>query len=126
MILVTSPAKPFSFTAKGTMRRQAIVKDYEPEIEALYKSIEESSQGEITAPTEWSTESTLEFMRKTVQTVLNNSVKDDDDFFQYGCDRSVSIHTAILSDAESLLLVSKRHGSEILWPVPCETRPKAM
>jgi hypothetical protein len=126
MILVASPAKPFSYTAKGTIRRQAIVKDYEPEIEALYKSVEESSQGEIIAPTEWNPESTLEFMRKTVQTVLNNSLTDDDDFFRYGCDRYGIIHIDIRSDAESLALVSKRHGSEILWLAPCETPPKAM
>lgn len=90
MILVASPEKPFLYTPKGSIRRQVTLKEYDSEIEALYMSIEESSQGDIAAPTEWNPESTLEFVRKTVHSVLKADITDEDDLFQYGCDRFVS------------------------------------
>ncbi|EIN04342.1 acetyl-CoA synthetase-like protein [Punctularia strigosozonata HHB-11173 SS5] len=86
MILVASPDKPFLYTPKGSIRRQATLNEYEAEIEALYTSIEESSQSDIAAPTEWNSESTLDFVRKTVHTVLKAAITDEDDLFQYGCD----------------------------------------
>ncbi|EIN05406.1 acetyl-CoA synthetase-like protein [Punctularia strigosozonata HHB-11173 SS5] len=86
MILVASPSKPFSFTGKATARRHAIIKDYEPEIEALYKSVEESAQGDIPLPAEWNATTAKEFVRKMVQGVLEQELNDDDDFFEYGCD----------------------------------------
>ena len=90
MILVASPSKPFTYTAKGTTRRKAIVNDYEPEIEAAYKSVEESAQGDIPTPSEWTSDTARDFIRRTVHSVLKQELKDDDDFFQYGCDRSVT------------------------------------
>jgi hypothetical protein len=36
MVLVSRPSKPFSYSGKGTVRKAAVIKEYEPEINALY------------------------------------------------------------------------------------------
>ena len=87
MILVASPNKPFTFTAKGTPRRQAIIAEYAPEIEALYASVEESTQADLPAPRTWDVEQTSQFIRKLVTSVLARSLGDTEDLFQHGCDR---------------------------------------
>ncbi|KAH9840963.1 uncharacterized protein C8Q71DRAFT_854811 [Rhodofomes roseus] len=86
MILVSKPSKPFTYTAKGTARRQAIIIDYEPEIERLYQAIEESTQSSIAAPRQWDVVTTTDFVRAVVGKVLVHSVQDTDDLFQHGCD----------------------------------------
>ncbi|KAL4248625.1 Adenylate-forming Reductase [Abortiporus biennis] len=93
MIIVTSPNKPFSYTAKGTVRRPAMIKEYDPEIEALYQRIDQISNIDIygdvqtgAATIQWNFHSMLEFVRKVVLNVLEKSVRDEDDIFQYGCD----------------------------------------
>lgn len=91
MILVTSPSKPFSYTAKNTPRRQAIISEYEEEINAIYTAVEESTQAdEVAPPSTWDVLSTLEFIRTVVGRVVKASLEDADDMFQKGCDRYVS------------------------------------
>ena len=88
MILVTSSNKPFSFTAKGTPRRQAIINEYEEEINQLYDSIEESAQIDISAPDRWTAQSTYTFVRSVVLHVIKGrDITDDDDLFEHGGDR---------------------------------------
>ena len=87
MILVASPQKPFSITAKNTLRRQIILNDYEDEINALYDTVEETTQAVDTAPTSWDIVSTTTYVRTIVKKVLVHDVSDDDDLFQHGCDR---------------------------------------
>ena len=53
MIIVASPSKPFLYAAKMTPRRQAILKDYDEEINALYHSAEQRSQVDVPLPIEW-------------------------------------------------------------------------
>jgi hypothetical protein len=89
-ILVASPSKPFQYTAKGTIRRQITLDLYTVEIEAMYSSVEESTQSDIIAPMEWTLELARDFVRKVVHSVLNTPVTDEDDFFQHGCDRYVA------------------------------------
>ncbi|KAK7453562.1 hypothetical protein VKT23_001446 [Stygiomarasmius scandens] len=87
MILVTSPSKPFTYTAKNTPRRNAILKDYASEIEEIYSNMEESTQSNIAAPTNWDVTASTGFVRAIVQKVLSNhDIKDDDDLFQHGGD----------------------------------------
>ncbi|KAJ3925590.1 MAG: hypothetical protein NXY57DRAFT_967569 [Lentinula lateritia] len=106
MILVASPSKPFMYTAKNTARRQAILNQYEEEIEAVYKAVEETTQSDIPAPVEWNPLSTKSFVRNIVTQVLSHTVKDGDDIFQYGCDSLQAtwirntIHRAIRESAE--------------------------
>ena len=89
MILIASPSKPFTYTAKGTARRQSVIADYDAEIKALYAAVAETTQEIISAPGEWSPTQTLDFIRKTVASVLTTTVDDDADIFQHGCDRCV-------------------------------------
>ncbi|THV08159.1 acetyl-CoA synthetase-like protein [Dendrothele bispora CBS 962.96] len=92
MILVASPSKPFTYTAKNTTRNAAIIQEYTPEIEALYANIEESTQPSIPAPQQWDLESSKAFVRAVVESVLlkdkseSDTIGDEDDFFQIGGD----------------------------------------
>lgn len=87
MILVASPSRPFTYTAKGSARRQAVIADYAAEIKELYAAVSETIQEEISAPLDWSLPQTLEFIRTTISNVLTATVDDDADIFQHGCDR---------------------------------------
>ncbi|KAK0480581.1 hypothetical protein IW261DRAFT_1473414 [Armillaria novae-zelandiae] len=86
MIVVAKPTKPFTYTAKNTARRQAILTDYSDEILAAYETVAESTQANIPPPSQWDDVSTEEFVRNVVLQVLARSISDDDDFFQHGCD----------------------------------------
>ncbi|KAI0795720.1 acetyl-CoA synthetase-like protein [Abortiporus biennis] len=94
MIMVSLPNKPFSHTAKGTVRRPAVINEYQPEIEALYKKVEKISNlgmddqngTDAEVVHDWNFENTIEFVRKVVFNVLKRSVQDEDDLFQHGCD----------------------------------------
>ncbi|TCD61564.1 putative NRPS-like protein biosynthetic cluster [Steccherinum ochraceum] len=87
MIMVTSPDKPFSYTAKNTARRQAIIKEYESEIEALYAAAADSTQaGDLSPPDAWDVSSTVDLIRLIVGRVVKTPLADRDDFFQKGCD----------------------------------------
>lgn len=91
MILVMTPDKPFQYTAKGSVRRLTIIKDNEPEIEALYAAVAETTQEDIAAPGpgQWTEERARDFVRRTVHNVMKADLTDENDFFQYGCDRCV-------------------------------------
>ncbi|KAK7472205.1 hypothetical protein VKT23_000327 [Stygiomarasmius scandens] len=87
MILVTSPSKPFTYTAKGTPRNNAIIREYVPEIEAIYNSLDESTQSSVPAPAQWDLESCADFLRAVVKKVLSiEDIGDEDDVFQRGGD----------------------------------------
>ncbi|KAJ3558403.1 hypothetical protein NM688_g950 [Phlebia brevispora] len=83
MIIVSTTCKPFSYTAKGTARRQAVIREYEEEIDALYRSLDTASL-EIVPPTIWDHASTAEFVRNVVTRVLRRHVEDDADIFRFG------------------------------------------
>jgi len=97
MILVSSPKKPFVLTAKLTARRQAVIAEYEPEIDALYNAVDETAQAVKYFPDEWTEQSSLEFARNLVGSILKVPVNDGDDIFQHGCDRSGSLAPDSLS-----------------------------
>ena len=87
MIIVASPAKPFVYTAKMTARRQAILKDYDEEINTLYDVVEQTSQVDIPLPVDWTPSQSSEYVRRVVHKVMRQKVADDVDIFQHGCDR---------------------------------------
>ena len=87
MIIVASPTKPFAYTAKNTARRQAIIADYDPEIEDLYDAVAETTQADIPPPKDWTVSESTRFVRDVIARVLKNHVQDTDDLFQKGCDR---------------------------------------
>ncbi|KIJ49855.1 hypothetical protein M422DRAFT_246221 [Sphaerobolus stellatus SS14] len=83
MILVASPSKPFTYTAKNTARRGAIIKDYADEIEEIYKAVDESTQTSIPIPTSttenggWSLEDTREFVHNVVHEIMKDVKRDE-------------------------------------------------
>ncbi|EPQ59006.1 acetyl-CoA synthetase-like protein [Gloeophyllum trabeum ATCC 11539] len=86
MITVSKPSKPFTYTAKNTLRRQVIIYEYQDEIDALYAKLEESTQSSIPPPADWDLASATEFVRAVVNKVLIHGVEDGDDIFHHGCD----------------------------------------
>ncbi|PSS15405.1 hypothetical protein PHLCEN_2v3281 [Hermanssonia centrifuga] len=88
MIIVASPSIPFTYTAKGTARRQAIIADYEAEINNLYATLGGNVQAAsaIPKPCTWVYEETLPYIRHIVRSTLTRDVNDDVDIFRYGCD----------------------------------------
>ena len=97
MILVASASKPLSYTVKKTARRGVILKDYNEEIEAIYRAVEDSSNTNIPIPSGsssdggWTLEESLKFVRDVVHSIMTGaeSLGDEDDFFGFGCDRWV-------------------------------------
>jgi hypothetical protein len=87
MILVTCDEKPFLYTSKGSIRRSATLDLYEEEIHALHNAVAETTQEDILAPSDWSLDTALPFVRRVVSSVMKAHLTDDDDFFQHGCDR---------------------------------------
>ncbi|KAJ3532133.1 hypothetical protein NM688_g7469 [Phlebia brevispora] len=90
MITVSAPEKPFTYTAKNTPRRHAIIREYEPEIEALYAAVDESTQADLVPPPSWNAASAKAFVRAVVTRVLDHDLADTDDLFHSGCDRHVA------------------------------------
>ncbi|KZT01340.1 acetyl-CoA synthetase-like protein [Laetiporus sulphureus 93-53] len=86
MILVSKPSKPFTYTAKNTARRQAVIDDYEEEINAAYDLVEESTQSSIPPPRRWDIVTTTKFVRAVVSKISVHHVQDSDDLFEHGCD----------------------------------------
>ncbi|GJE93572.1 acetyl-CoA synthetase-like protein [Phanerochaete sordida] len=86
MIIVSKPEKPFTYTAKGTPRRPAVINEYQPEIEALYATVDETTQAHLAPPRSWNPAHTLDFVRSVVHEVMKRQVTDEDDLFQRGCD----------------------------------------
>lgn len=81
---------------KGTPCRGPTVKAFDPEIEALYAGVNESSQVDIQAPPArddegWSVDDAVDFVRKAIFRVMESSssrtLGDTADLFEAGCDR---------------------------------------
>lgn len=87
MIIVASPSKPFSYTAKMTARRQAILRDYDEEINAVYNSVDQTSQIDVPLPINWTLSQSLDYVRHIIHKVMAQNVTDRVDIFQHGCDR---------------------------------------
>ena len=96
MIIVASPSKPFVYTAKMTARRQAILKDYDKEINSLYDVVEGTSRVDFPPPSEWTPSQSLDYVRRIVHGVMKQKMADDIDVFQYGCDRCAALQVSML------------------------------
>lgn len=97
MIIVASPSKPFEYTSKGTPRRHFMTARYDQEIQALYDTVRESAQIDISVPEDWTEEFVLQFVGEVVRKVMKRDVPADADIFQQGCDRSVLLVTRPVS-----------------------------
>ena len=88
MILVSKPTKPFTFTEKHNVRRVAVLKDYEEEINTLYAAVDASTQVDTPYPKQWRVYEATEFVRSCVCEIMGGEVPEENDLFQHGCDRS--------------------------------------
>ncbi|SJL14868.1 uncharacterized protein ARMOST_18343 [Armillaria ostoyae] len=98
MVLVAKPSKPFEFTAKGTLRRNAILKAYEQEIEDLYKAVDGVSQTDVVIPQLWTLKNVMTMIREIVTAIFERKVDDTDDIFVAGGDSliAMSIRNSVL------------------------------
>ncbi|KAJ3540826.1 hypothetical protein NM688_g6172 [Phlebia brevispora] len=83
MIICSSPSKPFTYTSKNTARRQAVIREYEEEIDALYRSLDTASL-KVALPAAWDQASTEAFVRDVVTKALRRHVEDNADIFRFG------------------------------------------
>lgn len=85
MIIFSSPSKPFTYTAKGSIRRGAIIKEYEEEINQAYSAVNELAQTQVKLPPSWNEQSALSFVSGVVEETLERSHLDADaDLFSLG------------------------------------------
>lgn len=90
MIIITSPSKPLLYTPKGTLKRQATLDQYATEINTLYVAVDESAQGEIIGPTDWSQSNAVGFVKQVVEKTMKKNdldITDEADLFEFGLDR---------------------------------------
>ncbi|PCH42383.1 acetyl-CoA synthetase-like protein [Wolfiporia cocos MD-104 SS10] len=121
MIIVSKPLKPFTYTAKGTLRRGAVIDVYEDEINQLYETVEASSQSSIPPPSRWDIVSTTDYVRAVTRNVLVYPVKDDDDIFQHGCDslQATNIRNTLLRALqESVQTDTRKLVSNFVYDYP--------
>ncbi|TFK39396.1 acetyl-CoA synthetase-like protein [Crucibulum laeve] len=114
MIIVATPSKPFQYTAKNTTRRHATIIEYQSKIDALYQSVEASSQDDVIIPVIWDDTTTRIFARSVVLKVLTRKVEDDDDVFQHGCDslQATWIRNTILRALHNSARIDPRQNVE--------------
>ncbi|KAJ6507610.1 hypothetical protein DFH09DRAFT_1437030 [Mycena vulgaris] len=87
MIVLANPSRPFQVTAKGTLRRQAILEDYAQDIDAVYTSFDSAAPSVVTqARGEISMNDVLEIVRGHVRANINPSISDNDNIFDAGAD----------------------------------------
>lgn len=91
MIIVALPSKPFTYTAKNTPRRQAILASYNREIEDLYTALNVAdTRADVPPPSTWDLDSVTRYVKTVIGMVLDRDLGDFDDFFNFGCDRYVT------------------------------------
>ncbi|KAM3549904.1 hypothetical protein ARSEF4850_008612 [Beauveria asiatica] len=92
LVTLSDPEKPFLYSAKGSLRRGAVIKLYKKEIEALF------SAQEVIEPAQLNT-TTLESLTTSVRSLFNSvspggTIEDEDDFFLHGIDSLQVINMA--------------------------------
>ncbi|KAJ7193924.1 hypothetical protein GGX14DRAFT_378403 [Mycena pura] len=114
MIIVPKPEKPFTYTAKMTVRRQTVIADYEDEIAALYETVEQSASLNIPPLVQWDASSILDFVRDVVHNVMPTEIGDDEDIFQHGCDslQATWIRNCLLSPLRDLAQLDTREDTD--------------
>ncbi|TFY68318.1 hypothetical protein EVJ58_g1099, partial [Rhodofomes roseus] len=121
---ISNPSKPFTYTAKSTARRQAVIDDYAEEIDAAYDRVEESTQSSIPPPSQWDRPTTLDFVRAVINKVLVHNVDDNDDIFQHGCDslQATHIRNALLRALrDSAQLDTRKSVGNFVYDLPTVT-----
>ncbi|OAA34168.1 Male sterility, NAD-binding protein [Beauveria brongniartii RCEF 3172] len=92
LVTLSDPEKPFLYSAKGSLRRGAVIKMYKKDIETLF------SAQEVIKPAQLNT-ATLESLTASVRSLFNSvspggTIEDEDDFFLHGIDSLQVINIA--------------------------------
>ena len=112
MIIVALPSKPFTYTVKGTPRREAVINGYSAEISSLYQAVGKTAQEQISPPRSWRYEDNLPFTRVVVQNVMGKSLADEENIFEAGGDRWGVSYILSCSFWLNSLLACRRCGYE--------------
>ncbi|KZT07586.1 acetyl-CoA synthetase-like protein [Laetiporus sulphureus 93-53] len=110
MIMVSKPSKPFAYTAKDTVRRGVVLKEYDQEINDIYDLVEKSAQSNVPPPEKWDLDSAAQFVRAVVGKIMTHKVTDSDDLFQHGCDslQATYIRNALLRGLQETAKIDTR------------------
>jgi hypothetical protein len=97
-----------------TVRRQAVIADYEDEIASLYETVEQTATLNIPSLVEWDAASTLDFVRNAVHNIMANDLGDDEDIFQHGCDslQATWIRNGLLGALRDLAQLDTRRDTD--------------
>jgi hypothetical protein len=87
LILLASPAKPFSLSGKGAPQRTVVIEQYSQEIDEVYEALEENSSLDIHLPDSWDKRDIRRFVDELLSTTLDVTVGSKDDIFHAGCSR---------------------------------------
>ncbi|KAJ7083262.1 hypothetical protein C8R44DRAFT_822628 [Mycena epipterygia] len=125
MILVAKLEKPFTYTAKMTVRRQAVINDYKDEITTLYDTVEQSASLNISPLVAWDADSILQYVRDAIHNVVSAGLGDDEDIFQHGCDslQATWIRNSLLRALhESVQLDTRQNNGNFVYEYPTISR----
>ncbi|EFQ99792.1 hypothetical protein MGYG_02804 [Nannizzia gypsea CBS 118893] len=117
MVILATPEKPFMFTSKGSIMRQATYQLYEAEIDELYakdKSSDDISVAEFHGQADSTTVKSLlqETFRATLRPI-QGELHDDTDIFHLGAN---SLQVLQLSNELSRIFHQKSNGRNICSP----------
>ncbi|KAK0231808.1 NRPS-like enzyme [Armillaria nabsnona] len=118
MIIVAHPSKPFTFTAKGTPRRRAILTAYSKEIDAAYEAVDNISVSNIPAPQKWNIDEITEWIRRVVHSLLRTDaqISDTQDLFVVGVDSLIAV--AIRNTITSILRKTRAISTGAIRTLP--------
>ncbi|KAF9505928.1 hypothetical protein BS47DRAFT_1322053 [Hydnum rufescens UP504] len=124
MIILATPTKPFTFSAKGSVRKSAVVASYVDEIEAIYAAAESASSVDVPAPEKWTKESTLDYVKRVVQKVLQVKIGNDDDIFQHGGDslQSTFLRNSIIQTLKASAFDTSSIPTNVVYERPTISR----
>ncbi|TFK37245.1 hypothetical protein BDQ12DRAFT_214647 [Crucibulum laeve] len=108
MILVVCPEEPFETTAKGTVRRQAILTKYTLEIENIYAKVDDATLSGIPPLRSHDISDISTFVKGVVTEILQQQINEDDNIFRFGADSlaAISIRTSIVRTLQHSGLLS--------------------
>ncbi|KAJ7625734.1 putative aminoadipate reductase [Roridomyces roridus] len=88
MILVTQPSKPMVRAPKGTVIKKATLALYDAEIDALYNTIEASSNAgsDVEPPVSWTEKDLEPWLMKHASQLADRPIRAGDDLFDQGFD----------------------------------------
>jgi hypothetical protein len=89
-------------TAKGTSQRSYVYRDYDEEIDAIYKMADAAQEALFQLPEEVNIISIKDYIKKVVSVILDRLVLEEEDFYVAGMDSLQNLELArVLRSASS-------------------------